>query len=119
MFGWTAKAKVFEYKAHKFTHASQRLNILANDILRYIDICDALASTARDTQIVQEQIGGVHAKFRASKDNKERAILHRQAKSLYVKLNHLHKSFRLKLKLLRDTHGTYEDHLKKFSKALK
>jgi len=68
LFGWGAKAKTYEYKAHRFTHASRRLNILANDILRYIDLCESMASTARDLQMTQEHWKTTHSEFYASKN---------------------------------------------------
>jgi NADH dehydrogenase/NADH:ubiquinone oxidoreductase subunit G len=119
MFGWDAKAKRFEHRAYRFTEASRRLNILANDLLRYIELCDSMAAIAREAHATHQDFKTTTSRFSVSKNDKEKTVLHRHAKDIYSRIVRIRKRFEEKKKLLDKAHYTYKGNLDKLSKAIR
>ncbi len=119
---WKKTADRFEGKSHKFMTASRKLNVLANDMLRYVDLCESLAHIARE---------GYSVKTEYQLELKKQAELAKKQKKGYtphtaMRLNHLHerlikinKAFAWRGKELKKIEKKYFAHIKNFSEALK
>lgn len=118
---WRKLAERFEKKTSKFMHSSRRLNILANDMLRYMNMCESVTHLAREGYAIKgEYITEMNKLKAAPKEAKKAHFTHKlKIMHLLKRIKKVYEAFEWRTKELKKIEKIYKEHIDAFSKALK